>query len=265
MSQRIIDAHAHCGILDRSMPQTFEDYRGCLEGSGIAGAVLFAPVMEVYDRYDFDFEDTPQWRARREQANRFLTALGSGDFQVIPYFFIWNDFAVEQLTPQYKGIKWHRHADEPPYRYEDPRCRAAIEEIRRRRMPVVLEEEGHHTLCFIRELAAGVRVIIPHCGLLNGGFELFCREKIWELPNVFADTALAPPQVIRQYLNRYGSERVLFGSDFPFGHPRRELEKVLRLDLPATQVDAVIGANLERLLRDSNCETAPDPDHSMGR
>ena len=35
--------------------------------------------------------------------------LGSSDLKVIPYFFIWNDFAVDQLKPQHKGIKWHRH------------------------------------------------------------------------------------------------------------------------------------------------------------
>jgi hypothetical protein len=68
---------------------------------------------------------------------------------VIPYYFIWNDFDLEGLAPEHKGIKWHRHADEPPYHYDDPRCARAIEGIRLRRMPICLEEELGSTLRFV--------------------------------------------------------------------------------------------------------------------
>lgn len=95
---------------------------------------------------------------------------------VISYFFIWNDFAVDQLKPQHRGIKWHRHSDEPVYHYDDPKCLKAIDEIRRRKMPVVLEEENKNTIRFIKEIAVGVRVIIPHLGLLNGGSQGLALE-----------------------------------------------------------------------------------------
>ena len=126
----IIDAHAHCGIIDRSTPQSFEDYRHHIHGSGIEAVVMFAPVMEIYNRYQPNFEDDAKWQQRRRQSNEYLLTVGSSDLMVIPYFFIWNDFAINQLKPQHKGIKWHRHPHEPAYHYDDPQCKEAINKIR---------------------------------------------------------------------------------------------------------------------------------------
>ncbi|MEA3231702.1 MAG: amidohydrolase family protein [Thermodesulfobacteriota bacterium] len=243
----IIDAHAHCGVTDHSMPQTFEDYEQQVAGTDIGGVALFSPVLEIYDRYDFHFTDTPAWRLRRRESNAYLLSLKSADLTVFPYFFIWNDFAVEQLTAEYRGIKWHRHADEPVYCYDDPKCRVALDEIRRRNLPVVLEEEFDNTLRFVQELADGVTVIIPHLGMLNGGFRAIVEADLWERENVWADTALASRDEIRAYLKRYGHHRLLFGSDFPFGYPSVELRKVRSLELDSEVEAAVLGGNFIRL------------------
>ena len=254
MGSVIIDAHAHCGRLDTFPPQDLRDYIDCIGNSGIRGAVMFSPVMEIYDRNDGNFKDSDQWRRRRAESNRYLLSVREPGFDVYPYFFIWNDFAVEQLSAAHKGIKWHRHPYEPRYNYSDPRCAAAIEEIRSRNMPVCLEEEFQNTLYFIRKTAPGVKVIIPHCGILNGGYELLLRHGIWGMPNVYADTALAPAEYISDYINRYGCERLMFGSDFPFGDPASELHRVLRLNLSEEQKESIIGLNVARLLEQSNRE-----------
>lgn len=243
----IIDAHAHCGRLDRFPPQDVGDYIAHRGKSGIRAVVMFPPVSEIYDRYDPDFRDTETWRERRRRSNEYLLALSSPELTVYPFLFIWNDFAVHQLTPAHKGVKWHRHPDEPRYDYDSPLCAAAIAEIRRRDLPVCLEEEFENTLIFIEKIAVGVKVIIPHLGLLNGGYERFRRRDIWAMPNVYADTALAPAADIKDYVSRYGHERILFGSDFPFGDPVRELEKIMRLHLTDAQKTAIISLNTARL------------------
>jgi hypothetical protein len=245
---KIIDAHAHCGRLDRFPPQDLRDYTSYLGGSGITAAIMFPPVAEIYDRSDPNFKDTGGWRSKRAESNEYLLGIGSSRFEVYPFFFMWNDFAIEQLSEAHKGIKWHRHSDEPVYDYANPRCAAAVAEIRRRNMPVVLEEEFENTLFFINELAEGVRVIIPHLGMLNGGYELLRRNGIWEKPNIYSDTALASPGEIKDYVLHHGHERIQFGSDFPFGDPASELSKVLRLNLPDDQRDAIIGLNAAKLL-----------------
>jgi uncharacterized protein len=243
----IIDAHAHCGVMDRSFAQSFEDYAGHVAGTPIGGVAFYSPVLEIYDRSDARFRDTPAWQERRRQSNAHLLALGSSKLKVYPYFFIWNDFAVAQLKPEHCGIKWHRHAGEPVYRYDDPKCKAALDEIRTRQLPVVLEEELANTLQFIQDLAQGIRVIIPHLGGLNGGFHAIAEAGLWEMENVWADTALASPGEIREYILRYGHQRVMFGSDYPFGHPADELDKVRSLDLEPEIEAAVAGGNFLRL------------------
>ena len=101
----IIDAHAHCSVMDRSWLQSFATYAAQAAPAGITGVALFSPVMEIYDRYDRHFVDTPAWRQRRKASNAHLLALDSGGMTVHPYVFIWNDFAVDQLTPSHCGIK----------------------------------------------------------------------------------------------------------------------------------------------------------------
>jgi hypothetical protein len=243
----VIDAHAHCGAMDRSPPQAIADYLREVAGTGIQGAALFSPVGEIYDRFDPFFEDSPEWQARREASNAYLLTLNPRELTVYPYFFIWNDFAVEQLSDLHRGIKWHRHADEPVYRYQDPKCQKALKVIRSRNLPVVLEEELENTLYFLHELAQGIRVIIPHLGLLNGGFRALGHAGVWEMGNVWADTALASEQEILEYIRCYGPDKLMFGSDFPFGRPARELNKVRRLDLDPEVEQAVVGGNFLRL------------------
>ncbi|MCJ7593739.1 MAG: amidohydrolase [Desulfobacterales bacterium] len=244
----VIDSHAHCGIQDRSFSQSFESYLGRIRGSEIEGVVMFPPVMEIYDRHDPDFEDDREWQGRRRRANDYLLSLHHPDLKVIPYFFIWNDFAVEDLNPRHRGIKWHRHPEEPVYRYGEPRCAEAIDEIRRRKLPILLEEELANTVRFIRELAVGIRVIIPHLGGLNGGYDAISSHGLWEEPNVWADTALAQAYEIRDYIERYGHKRLMFGSDFPFGDPKRELLKIKSLPISSKEKEALLGGNLKRLL-----------------
>lgn len=243
----VIDAHAHCGVMDHTWRQSFEDYARHAAGTDIGGVVFFSPVLEIYDRYTFHFTDTPGWRLRRRQSNAYLLSLNSDVLTIYPYFFIWNDFAVEQLTAAHCGIKWHRHADEPVYHYDHPKCRAALDEIRRRNLPVVLEEELHNTVRFIRELADGMTVIIPHLGGLNGGFQSIAEAGLWELENVWADTALAFQDEILEYIRFYGHRRLMFGSDFPFGDPSSELNKVRSLGLHPEVEKDVIGQNFIRL------------------
>jgi len=243
----VIDAHAHCGVIDRTFAQSFEDYEQQVAGTIISGVVLFSPVLEIYNRYDFNFTDTPAWRLLRQKSNASLLLLKSVNLTIYPYFFIWNDFAVGQLTAAHRGIKWHRHSGEPVYHYEDPRCRSALDEIRQRNLPVVLEEELDNTIHFVRELADAIMVIIPHLGLLNGGFRSIAEAGLWERENVWADTALASRDEIREYLRRYGHRRLLFGSDFPFGSPSAELRMVRRLELDPGVEAAVLGGNFSRL------------------
>jgi len=215
---------------------------------------MFPPVMEIYDRHDPDFQDNLNWQQKRKRANEYLLKLAKQPIDIFPFFFIWNDFVAEQLSEQYRGIKWHRHPDEPIYHYEDPKCRETIEKIRQLSIPICYEEEFDNTLKFIQELAVDIPVIIPHCGRLNGGYEALCQAGIWEMSNIYTDTSCeTSPEIIMDYIGRYGSERIMFGSDFPFHDPKEQLEKIEQLPLSEEEKAAILSLNVQKLLiRNSN-------------
>ena len=148
---RIIDSHIHCGVQHSDLP--FAEIAPLLGEAGITDACLFAPVEDIYDRDDYNFQDNAHWQQARRAANHYLLDLAEAGEAIFPYLFVWNDFAIEELRRPYRGIKWHRHSDEPVYHYDDPRCGRMLAEISRRRLPVVLEESFDNTIRFIERLA----------------------------------------------------------------------------------------------------------------
>jgi uncharacterized protein len=244
-SYKCIDCHLHCGV--QHVPWPWENVRVRLQAARISGAGLIPPVEDIYDRRDYYFQDTEAWQQCRRRAHQYLLILQDLEFTLYPYFFVWNDFAWEELSPVYAAVKWHRHDNEPEYHYDDPRCRQFLDRTLELGLPILLEETLAHTVDFIHKLAPEATVIIPHLGFLNGGYSRLEAAGIWELPRVYADTALAGTTEVRSYLNRYGSDRLLFGSDFPFGDPVYEKEKILALGLPAATNQAIFADNWLRL------------------
>src|SRR5512137_2434523 len=212
---KIIDSHMHCGVQNSDQP--IELIRAYLDRAGIQGACLYPPVEDIYDRYNYSFEDNSRWVTCRQMANEYLLEIQSREPDIYAYYFVWNDFRQGELKKGYRGIKWHRHEYEPVYHYDDPLCEAFLQEVYRLELPIVLEESFDNTRYFINRVKGRTSVIIPHMGGLNGGFSALIKSGIWEHETIYADTALATGWEITEFLDNYGSKRLLFGSDFPFG------------------------------------------------
>ena len=75
------------------------------------------------------------------------------------------------------------------------------------------------------------------------GSEMCIRDR------VYTDTAVAALPEIKDFIRRFGTDRLLFGSDYPFGTPAAELDKILSLNLPEAQTRAILGDNFRRLCR----------------
>jgi predicted TIM-barrel fold metal-dependent hydrolase len=236
----------HCGVQNSELP--IELIRAYLDRAGIQGACLFPPVEDIYDRYEYGFVDSARWISCRQMANEYLLEIQRREPDIRAYYFVWNDFRRDELKKGYRGIKWHRHDNEPLYHYDDPRCEEFITEAVRLRLPIVLEESYRNTLYFIKRLAGRTPVIIPHLGGLNGGFDALFEAGAWDDETVYADTALASTREMKLFLKRYGSCKLLFGSDFPFGIPSSELSKVRELGLKEGELENVVNRNVLRLI-----------------
>ena len=239
MTYLILDAHTHCGY---TVP--FEELSHEWQLGNIDGGVVFSPVEEIYDRYDPFFTDSDNYRQSRRSVHEYLLELALRD-NIFPYFFVWNDFI--SIPENFVGIKWHRHSGEPTYNYDTQECERVIDEICQRKLPVVLEEEFHHTVSFIDRIASRTVVIIPHMGALNGGYNRLKKAGLFENPKVWVDTALASRGEIRDFSHSFGTDRIMFGSDYPFGVPSHEKRKVLDV-LSGDDLQSVLSGNLRRLL-----------------
>jgi predicted TIM-barrel fold metal-dependent hydrolase len=70
--------------------------------------------------------------------------------------------------------------------------------------------------------------------------------------NVFVDTAASPflysPQIYSQVIQLVGTEKILFGSDYPLLAQSRLLEEIRSLDLTEETRSLILSGNAERLL-----------------
>lgn len=236
----VLDAHIHCGL---TLP--FEQISALWQEGNIDGGVVFSPVEEIYDRFDSNFEDSDFYRESRKNVHQYLQSLNKDN--VLPFWFVWNDFKLP--AQGFKGVKWHRHSDEPNYNYDSPKCQEFIEYICSFKMPVTLEEEFQHTLDFVKRIDGKTPVIIPHFGGLNGGYQNLKRAGVFENTAIYVDTALAGTREVEDFAEAYGVERILFGSDFPFSRPVHERAKIERV-FKGEDLQKVLGKNLLQIIPD---------------
>jgi len=241
---RIIDAHVHVGCNRKTKYYSEKELWRDLREAGAHGSVIFAFPEDIYRTID-----SVESRVR---ANEYVLGLSERYPGLYPFYFVWNDYLMPENLGRYAGVKWHRHADEPRYDYDHPRCRRFLEEIKRLGMPVLLEEEFEETKRFIEENPA-VDVIVPHMGELNGGHDKM--SVFYGKRNVCFDTSTASAEVIMRFLGAVGPERVIFGSDVsgtpePFyNFPKVELEKIRSIGLGRDDLELILSKNIERIVR----------------
>ncbi|UMZ74168.1 amidohydrolase family protein [Natranaerofaba carboxydovora] len=235
----ILDAHAHCGLT-----LTFERLNSIWKQGGIDGGVIFSPVEEIYDRADRNFIDSEKYKESRRKVHEYLRTLK--DENIYIYWFVWNDFMIP--WNDFCGIKWHRHASEPNYQYEKDECKDLIEYICANKLPVLLEEEFSNTIKLIDEFRSRTTTIIPHMGSLNGGYSRLKEKGIFENPSVYVDTSLASPFEIKDFAENHGTDRMIFGSDYPFGDPVDECMKIKEI-FSGEDLEKILAQNILRLIK----------------
>jgi predicted TIM-barrel fold metal-dependent hydrolase len=166
----------------------------------------------------------------------------------IPYFYIREDFPV--IPGEYCGGKWHwmRGVQDSSSNYsvlDDPDLPRLIEALTKIGKPGIVEEELDFTERLIA-MAPGFPVIIPHLGLL-GGSPLDFLSAFKDNHDIYFDTALSSPDTILRFVETVGPERVIFGSDVPFGYMATELRKVTGLDIDDHVKELILGKNITRI------------------
>lgn len=240
----IVDGHIHAGywsnanFLGRGLP--YEDIDTCLEECGIGGGVLTSTDLRRNDEV-IDFIS----RARKRY-----------------WFFPWVNPTVpgeldyiKSRRDRVNGIKLHPSVDR--VRITDPAAAPFLEYAESEGIPVMVhcgrwQEMASYKLAL---QAAGAHraatFILSHMGgdtpeLEMGTIEGIKREG---LDNVFLGTeGVREYWAVQEAVDALGADRVIFGSDFPLGHPRMYMGVIEALKISDGDRSLILGGNILRLV-----------------
>ena len=232
----IIDSHTHWGpSVSLGTNVTTEELLQQAAQSGVEKIVIFPfPSMALSD----------------QAINEKLLKEASRIKKFIPYYYIPESLRPIPKGKGFYGGKWHwmRGVQDCSSNYqvlEDPRVNDFIEASEEIDLPIVFEEEFPFTEAFVKRTKT-LKIIIPHIGML-GGNPIDFLKAFEGRENVYFDTALASPGTVMKFVEKVGSERIIFGSDIPFGTMKWELEKVLSLPVGENEKESILCKNIKRL------------------
>ena len=257
---------------------TVEEYLDVLAAGGIEKAIMvnMTPVAEMRDalmsRGMTEDKASAEAIERLRRRNAWTCAVARTHEQLVPYLSLdpsmGEDGALAELTVRVeegaRGIKLHPANQR--YFPSDQRLWPVYEEAQRLGLPVISHSGLHFDArlpayasptAFQEMLEAFPRltVVLAHLGhgFLDDSFTMAARY-----PTLFFDCSYVvegsadPPLISDQdavaIFRRLGVDRVLFGSDWPWGHPLRDAQRVSRLPLSEDEKRLVLAGNARRVL-----------------
>jgi predicted TIM-barrel fold metal-dependent hydrolase len=106
-------------------------------------------------------------------------------------------------------------------------------------------------LAQLHEAFPRLTLVLAHLG----GYQMWDQVRDHLLArDIYFDTSYCPPsemsdEAMVSLIRRHGSQRILFATDFPWGHPGRDLDRLCRLDLSQQEREAIAWENARELLR----------------
>lgn len=138
------------------------------------------------------------------------------------------------------------------FRLDGPEMQELVDFAREKSLPLFIhhysKKDAHDLLALVAG-HPGTTFIIGH--LL--GLDVFIRVGREKLKSVYFDISppnLVPEIFVHEALRSFGADRLLLGSDTPYGRDnlRKNIERILRLDIPDEEKRLILGGNMQRLL-----------------
>ncbi len=165
------------------------------------------------------------------------------------------DVVEEICALGFRGIKLH--PDIQKVSLNDPRCMRLFRACRGRLM--VLFHAGDDRYAYSNP-AQILPVLEAFPDITFIGAHL-CGYHVWDeavsqmagrFPNLYVDCSSSsfamPPEVFRDYIEAYGTDRVLFGSDYPMWDPREEYRHLASLGFSQKTLEDIYWNNAAALL-----------------
>ena len=153
----------------------------------------------------------------------------------------------------FKGVKMHPLIDS--FLPDDELINPVIEVARKLQVPVLFHC-GHPPWSLpwhfgnLADRFPDVKIILGHMGhghivYINGSIEMALKHE-----NLYLETSGMPMHSkVKEAVEKIGAERVLYGSDMPFGHPGFELPKIRVAGLSERELSQVLDSNARTLFK----------------
>ncbi|MCK5449410.1 amidohydrolase family protein [Candidatus Pacearchaeota archaeon] len=234
----MIDAHMHLGSLPFKGKNwgNQEEYKLILKETGIT-KYCATPIGLPEN---FSHNTTPNNNSVLEESEK--------DSALIPIYWF-NVFDIpDKIDSRYKAIKFHPDIGQIPI--DDKKV---IEFVNKINFPVFIhtnEAKEYSTLKKIISLAKQVEVpvIAVHSGSVT---KTFFKLHDYEFPdNVYFETSgIQYSIILKKIYEMVGAEKIILGSDYPFGDPRVSLAMIDSLNISPKEKELITTKNIEKILK----------------
>ncbi len=159
----------------------------------------------------------------------------------------------EILSLGLKGVKLH--PDIQKFKIDDYRM-LKIYEFCEGRLPILIHTGDHrydfsnpNRMIPILDIYKDLTVIGAHFG----GWSIWeeATKKLYKYENFYVDCSSSlyamTPEKAKELIMAYGTDRVLFGTDYPMWEPKEEIERFLKIDLTENERNDILYNNAAKL------------------
>ena len=234
----MIDGHVHFGSLPHNGKTfgSFEEYKRICDKIGVSKYCM----QPIGVPNNFSQKTTPD--------NQSVLSAQINDSKMIPIYWF-NVFDLpDKIDDAYKAIKLH--SDIGQISIDDKRV---VDFVKRINLPVFVhtnENKEFSNLDKVIKLAEKVEVpvIALHSGSVT---KTFFKLDDYKFPdNVYFETSgIQYAFILKKIYQMVGADRIIFGSDYPFGDPRVSLAMIDTLDVTKKEYSKIVGKNIELILK----------------
>jgi predicted TIM-barrel fold metal-dependent hydrolase len=245
----VIDGHTHFSGPGMGLPpNTVEEFTSIMDRNGIDAVVTCAPYSSIGKDRTYDEVNRFLVKSMEEAKGRII-----GFIRVNPHL---QDNALRSIKKGakqgFRGIKFHPRNEAFAINSEElafPLAELAV----KLGMPILIHTGEPDTYGFAQPTLVGdladsfpdLTLIVGHMG------KRLCEDAIcvarW-FENIILETSFRSHRDIARAVQRVGADRVVYGSDTPFGLPEIEMLKVRVSDITPEEKRMVLGDNMARIL-----------------
>lgn len=154
------------------------------------------------------------------------------------------------------GVKLH--PDIQGFKIDDYRCLKIYELCEKAKLPILVhmgdnryDNSSPKRLAPILEIYTDLIIVGAHLG----GWSMWeeASKILSKYPNLYVDCSSSmewlPNDKMVEIIHRYGSDRVIYGTDFPMFSPEVEIERLMNLSLTDEEYEMILSKNAKKVYK----------------